>query len=916
MKNNEKGSAIVITLMILTLLTAFVALAITRTTNETIAVSNDAAETRAFAAAQASLEIMTRNFDKIFEEKLSPEPIDLDNVRNTIPPGFTEYTFNQQITQTKASQVVDLTGSLLKGLKAIRDEWQLDTTVTEQSTGVQVNLRRWFYNNRIPLFQFGIFYNDDVEFHPGPRFDFGGRVHSNGNMFLMAGTGLYFSSAVTASGEIITDVARNWSPSSNWGNNVYIRNASGTYVHLQANMGSVLSSPANGAPVFSDPDFPVLYKNANWSSIKNLFQGNLDARVPQLHLPLIIASHGGLSYIELIKRGKQVGDLHNLSGSVVPVTTATADTQITAKERYANKKGIRISLSDSKARLPGCASGVGQQPVSTPCGVRLDGDASGQGAEPAPGQPRGYLPKPMRDGYQATRINGERFYIPGRETWIKIELVDYNPVTGSIQTTDVTEDILSFGVTERPQFASSIQGYGNADSRSIIRLQRFSIPGTQIMASDTNHYTFVNDAVISNQNVVVKQSSSNNGSTWTNVDNGFSDHTAHYKVVQGPSSGQLRRIVPFPIEMFDTREGLYNDSLTDANLNSLYPNGNVPWNGVMSMVEIDVGNLRSFLNGNFDNLTPNTGTPFATTMGRGLRASDVPQANGWVLYISDRRGDYDFDGQYDMEDVYGPNDGILQRGEDVNFDGVLQADYTNEAPRFTGTGSHVSPDIAALFEHSFYRRGVRLVNGQTIPGIYDSSNPYNTKGFTVASENAIYVQGNYNTTGVTAFGNPTPPSAYLPQNTANHIPASIVADAIIILSNNWLDSLSFRYPFQRSQRPATTTYMRFAMIAGDPISSRNQTPHQGGGDPRLAGGVHNFKRFLEDWSNARLCYTGSIINLYNSQNNNGPFKCCSRVYSPPTRDWTFDVSFLDPTRLPPGTPYIQNIQLTGFQRVN
>lgn len=912
----EKGSAIVITLMILTLLTAFVALAVTRTANETISVSNDAAETRALAAAQASLEFMTRNFDKIFEEKLSPEPVDLDNVRNSIPPGFNGYTFNQQITQTKDSQVVDLTGSLFKGLKAVRDEWQLDTTVTEEATGVQVNLRRWFYNNRIPLFQFGIFYNDDLEFHPGPRFDFGGRVHSNGSMFLMAATGLYFSSAVTTSGEIITDVARNWSPSSNWGNNVFVRNAQGNYIQLTATMGSVLSNPANGAPVFSDPDFPVLYKNANWNTIKSQFQGNLEARAPQLHLPLVIASQGGLSYIELIKRGKQVGDLHNLNGSIVPVTSATADSQITAKERYANKKGIRISLADSKARLPGCASGVGQQPVSTPCGVRLDGDASGQGAEPAAGQPRGYQPKPMRDGYQATRINGERLYISGREVWIKVELVDHNSMTGIVSTTDVTEDILSFGVTERPPFAGNIQGYGNSDSRSIIRLQRFSIPGIQIMANDTTHYSFVNDAVIVNQNLIVKQSSTNNGSSWTNVDNAFNDHTAHYKVVQGPSSGQLRRIVPFPIKMFDTREGLYNDSLTDTNLNNFYPNGNVPWAGVMSMVEIDVGNLRAFLNGQFDNLTPNSGTPFTAATGRGLRASDVPQANGWVLYISDRRGDWDFDGQYDMEDVYGPNDGILQRGEDVNFNGTLQADYTNEAVRYTGAGSHTSPDIAALFEHRFYRRGVRLVNGQTLPGIYDSSNPYNTKGFTVASENAIYVQGNYNSTGVTSFGNPTPPSNYLPQNTANHIPASIVADAIIILSNNWLDSRSFRYPFRRNQRPATTTYMRFAMIAGDPISSRNQAPHQGGGDPRLAGGVHNFKRFLEDWSSARLCYTGSIINLYNSQNNNGPFKCCSRVYSPPTRDWTFDVSFLDPTRLPPGTPYIQNIQLTGFQRVN
>jgi hypothetical protein len=84
----------------------------------------------------------------------------------------------------------------------------------------------------------------------------------------------------------------------------------------------------------------------------------------------------------------------------------------------------------------------------------------------------------------------------------------------------------------------------------------------------------------------------------------------------------------------------------------------------------------------------------------------------------------------------------------------------------------------------------------------------------------------------------------------------------------------------------------------------------------MNGGIHNFKRFLEDWDGVPLHYTGSLINLFNSQNNNGTFKCCRRVYWPPNRDWSFDTSFLDPNRLPPGTPFIHNIQLTGFQRLN
>jgi hypothetical protein len=951
----EDGSTIVLSLLVLVLLAAFVALAVTRSVNETIATTNDAAETRAFSAAEASLEVMTRTFKKIFDEKLAPEAPDLLRVQNTSPlnfsPGeFSDYSFEQLVRQTGNSRIVDIAGGTWKGLKALRDEWMFQTTATDTRTGVQVVLRRWIFNNRIPLFQFGVFYNDDAEFHPGPRFNFGGRVHTNSNIFLMASTGLYFSSKVTASGRVITDVARNGTPWNHWNDQVYIRDASGNYVRLRHCMGSVLTqsynnadcnSPVSGPPVFGS-GYPTLRQNTNWNTYKALFQGNLEDLAPRLDLP-IARELGVLSYIQLIKRGKEVGDLHNQGGSIVPVNSTTADSIIVKKERYANKPGIRITLADRKEMLPGCADPLTGDAVTTPCGVRLDGDPSGAGGEASSPADAGYLPKPMADGYQATRVNGYRLRTGGttingrqRQAWIKVELVSgINPITGRVDTQDVTEHILSLGVTERPAFASNIQGYGNADSRSIIKIQRFSIPGVQLHTSDNSYYTFLpssspisisNPGPLANHNIVALRYSTNNGSTWAGLDTGYSppDGSVHRRIVNLPSGNAATNleIVPFPIKMFDAREGLFNESLSSTQLNAIYPNGTVPWAGVMSMIDIDIANLRRFLNGNFDSAMP-------TINGRRITSSDVPSANGWVLYISDRRGDRDFDGQYDMENVYvrmdssgrpleSGSDLTLEPGEDVNGNGVLDVGgfTTGEAPRYADRDNNFP--YCAFFDHGYYRRGVRLVNGATLPGRLDLLNPANTRGFTVASENAIYVMGNYNATGITSMGDPTPPQNYLPQNTPEHIPASIVADAIIILSNAWQDSRSFRYPFSSSDRQASRTFIRFAMISGDPMSSLNALPNQGGGDPRLAGGIHNFKRFLEGWGGdtAPLHYTGSIINLYNSQVNNGTFKCCNRVYTPPRRDWTFDVSFLDPTRLPPGTPFAHDIQLTGFQRLN
>jgi Tfp pilus assembly protein PilX len=956
LNSSDKGSAIVIVLLILALLMAFVALAISRTTSETLATSNDAAESRAFAAAEASLEVVTRNFNKIFEEKLAPDSGDLQHVQDLTPPGFdTDYNFSQVLQQTQSTNVVVMSGQLLQGLNALRDTWQIDTTATDKTSGVQVQLRRQFFNNRVPVFQFGIFYDDDLEFHPGPRFDFGGRVHSNSNLFLMGQTGLYFASRVSAAGQVFTDVAKNGRAWTGWGENVFIKNGAGSFVQLKHDMGTVLKTPVNGSPFF-DSTYPSVYKSTTWASNKGLFQGNLISDQPRLDLPLVIASRingNSLDYVELVKRGKIPGDLANNGGSVTAVTAATADSDVTTHERYANKPGIRITLADSKAKLPGCASGTGATPVSGVCGKRLDGDQSGDSTGTV-NSPRGYKPLPMLDGYQATRVNGERLgtsgSATGRQVWIKIETMHINPVTELVETKDITADILSFGVTEPAPFVSGkfeirnpSNYYSNyvdgksTDERSIVKIQRFAMPGVDISATSSNWMTAEtwNSGGTYYNIVESDECNSTFGSCNTDIDNNFNDDDAHKRnaIIFSGGTTKYRRVVPFPIEMFDTREGLYNDDI-NATDPSVYGN-NVPWAGVMSMIDIDVANLKDFLNapGKYNAITPNgSSTVFSAANSRGLKNTDIWDANGWVLYVSDRRGDYDFDGDYDMEDIFGNNDGIKQPGEDVNNNGILDADYANEAPKYTANGlfspsvpmnnmpttlnSYAPTALAASIDHSYYRRGVRLINGTTLPGLYDSANAGNTKGFTLASENGVYVLGNYNATGINSIGTPTASTEYIPQNTPQHIPASIVADAITILSTAWSDTKSFRYPFTLASRPANETTVRFAMLAGDTRTTLEATPNQGGSDPRMSGGVHNFKRFLEDWTNDRLNYAGSLINLFNSRNNNGSFKCCSRVYGPPDRNWVFDATFLDPTRLPPGTPFFQDIQLTGFQRVN
>ncbi|MFT3745173.1 MAG: hypothetical protein QM785_12880 [Pyrinomonadaceae bacterium] len=1072
--NGEKGSAIIIALFILALIGVFVALAMSRSTAEAAATGNESSEGRTFYAAQGSLETMTRNFNKVFEVKLNPTTADLNNVRTGSVAGLTGYTFLQELDQIDSSTVKTLTGGPYTGLVAIQDTWRLRTTATSDNgttanpLGTQVQLTRNVLNNRIPIFQFGIFYNDDLELFRPPRFSFGGRVHSNGNFFISPGTeGVYFDSRVTAADQVVTQSWRNWETSDSANSQTWIKNASGTFVQLQPTMGSVLNTTEGAADnIFQYPpsvpvpaqtpnlDLPPSRLNSSWLSQSAVFDGNLQANTPTLKLPLNVGANTDL--VEMLRRGKEVasssgGDLASIGGTLSPVTTASSDTGILRSERFTNKTGIRITLADSQAKLPGCASGTGVTPISTTtstkCGVRLDGKIDGMPGEiptvaptptPTPERVRGYQPKPMKrltadanftdNPYIATRVNGERFYTGGcsqptaacREVWIKVETVTTNPGDGSVITKDITEDFLSMGITEQavpivdgtinrfkinedaaysssskyiypatPRFfagtvaptsltptSAQVPASNGTDSRSVIKLQRFVIPGkpiptpaatpsrytTPIAVADSANSFYPGFNVVQRYNGAGSLSNVNAGctscGTQTNADAGLettqtspltadttnTENLAHLKWAIVNSTGTNvttanSAVVPFPIEMFDAREGYYYDDRSStyyANLNRL------PMNGVMSMIDIDVANLRRFMRGDFDGLFP-TDTKFAVSKGgNGLVAADIPNENGIVLYVSDRRGDADFDGEYDMEDIYGGapgNDGTMQLGEDANRNGTLDAKYmdysgTNpwtditgcaaagtdcEAPRY----SHdAPPDFVSVVDHKYYRRGVRLTNGTTLPGIYDSATPANTRGFTVATENNMYVDGNYNATSANApptAGN-TPYNEFFPFDTALHIPASIVADGVTILSNAWNDGQSFMSPtvspYDQSNRIATSTTIRFAMIAGDTISGRQATPNQGGISPRLNGGVHNFKRFLENWTGQRLDYAGSLINLFNSRNAAGAFKCCNEVYNPPIRNWVFDSTFLDPARLPPGTPFFQYVQTTGFLRTN
>jgi hypothetical protein len=153
-----------------------------------------------------------------------------------------------------------------------------------------------------------------------------------------------------------------------------------------------------------------------------------------------------------------------------------------------------------------------------------------------------------------------------------------------------------------------------------------------------------------------------------------------------------------------------------------------------------------------------------------------------------------------------------------------------------------------------------------------------------------------------------------------HSSASVIADAVTILSNNWLDLDSMiSVPTQGSggARQATTTYYRVAVAGGKniafPFPNWETGVDYGFGTD---GGIHNFLRFLEDWSGQTLNYGGSLVSLYYATYNTGLFKCCQySVYTPPTRNYIFDSDFTNPAGLPPGTPMFRDVESLSYRQL-
>jgi hypothetical protein len=1008
----DAGIALLTTLLLLFMMSSLlVGFSLLLISNQKLMGTNNE-QVHAFYAAEAGMEELTAGLGNLFSQTYSPSIAQVNALEATPPviPGIQFITGNGTSGYTITPQAVDSFGNpaptittidagAYQGMTAMATEYVMMTNARTPD-GREVTLKRTTQTVGIPMFQFGIFSDGDLSFFPGPNFNFGGRTHTNGNLFLAAGATLWMADKVDAYKDVIRQTLSNGHPtSSGYTGTVDITISPGgsNYRALAPTEGSLVGGVGSaGWSGWPNISMGASNYNGNLQNGKGSSAPQYAGASKQLNLGIVTIGSGATQEIDLLRR--------SYSGEPSKVTA----------ERYFAQASLRVLVSDNTADLMNLpcidsttqpfnlawmatppatwsASGIPQLAQLwtnlnnnnvTPLPLATSG-ASGASWNAADGYwlPNGY---PLITGY--IKIEEQIAYGNPCGTWkdVTTEILGYGYVGRNINPVPQSLD----GSTLNPQWSGTnamMQGstptpytsityvpmngtnpvqaaYQNGPILPAGTFVAADVAGAQGVCRDPHPYAVIrlerfrdNPSSIPYASGVRKTTAPTNLPLQATVAQACGvDPTTGKLVVNWQTGGIWTPSSTdfWPNTLFDTREG----TLRDQAMSTTTP-AQPTLNGTMSYIELDGNNLASWFGGKIGTLA---------TSGQATKDPAV-SPNDFLVYVSDRRGNYvksqtitggwpplsftlDETGEYGWNDIVNstdPTNGCpntsLDTGEDADGTTVL---YTYGASQqyihgaglaqaflqpgqlgifngLVGVGQAIQKNatcagtpayatdgiwpmmLAANAANArenpplFFRRALKIVNASNLTAVGTCPSTLSC-GLSITSENPVYVQGDFNAnSGGNGWGDP-------------EIPTSIAGDAVTLLSDSWNDINSFSSPYNWNYRSGNTTWYRMAVIGGN-IPSFPQPSGQSQ-DFGTDGGVHNFLRYIENW-NGTLEYQGSIVDLFYSRQANSTFKCCNTVYSPPSRGYNFDITFLNPAQLPPRTPLFRDVNTTGWTRL-
>jgi hypothetical protein len=184
---DDSGLALVATLLVLAVMGVIVAAGVRAVLTTTRTAGLEYHEARVFYAAEGGGEAALAQLKLALQDGYLSDQ-ELADINAPTLEGFNYDSFS--VARQGDAVVEHITDGPYTGLYALTqnvDVYSLAENVGGMVSGVVLRAKA----QAIPIFQFGVFYEEDLEATNGPPMEFVGRVHSNGNIYLSSNNAWY-----------------------------------------------------------------------------------------------------------------------------------------------------------------------------------------------------------------------------------------------------------------------------------------------------------------------------------------------------------------------------------------------------------------------------------------------------------------------------------------------------------------------------------------------------------------------------------------------------------------------------------------------------------------------------------------------------------------------------------------------------
>ncbi len=797
---------------------------------------------------------------------------------------YKSYSFVQDLSPSTVALTVIPPNNNFAGLRSTDYTYRVYSTAIKQADGAidasaQAMLQMQFTNRFIPIFQFAAFYQGDLEINSAPDISINGPVHSNAGIYLAPGNLLTLNGPVTHVSGIFRSLR--YQANHSGATRSILFSGGGPYPDNAVNCNSVTNGCVSANDAWGAGPFPIPISPASITASNNTINNTGILRLPPS------------GFLSQAQTNGTPGIYYN-----------KADLRVTFDPLNANPT-FNITRMDQTNDAPATIESFNATPglidsLQKPVMLRVTNDTTrsfseivrlcpkldGSAGEPDPNDP--ILTKRAIPDSPATPTT-----LSSTTTLVRLN----NPanVSDSLTNRQNVINALRQAMIMTPVSSVTYAQTRNAATGQLLTNFQTLLTNAGFTPPERNAITAarLNEIAALNTNALT-----GNGGCFL------------------PAPMQILLPNSLPNPLFDKRENR-NMYILQSNIKSLtaWNRDGVYGDGTIAGAQLSADS-KLFAR-----------KPLAT-----LAAVDQFPANdpANTRNVSGANCDYDCLGLGSVDGMRSPiaaattqgglvwHYSLINRAAPYNY--VSNPSDPDATPPVIATRSNT----AGVSQYGFAFSG-----GARLPG-----------ALTVASDQAVYVQGDYNNPSSFPGAIPTPDT--LDNNaiglnrtaTTNPAakekrPASILADSAIVLSNSCSDT-SFRINCLRTftatsvggagiQMPiASTTVVRAAVLAGTEATNVAAS--------ETSGGLNNHLSFRERWTGQTIKYRGSLVSKGIPSEFNGVFvPGCSALcvggiqhintyFAPPARDLGFDTDFNNVDGLPPLTPNVNLLIQRVYKR--